>query len=594
MDGIYLQLEPLDLSALTPEQIRAQALSSKLQRLEEADKNYLPDASEVNTSYLQRLTAKIVDNLELKLLNLHVRYEDGLTIPGKAFSVGLTLDAFTVATTDENWTEKFIARTPSKEPSSIHKLVTLSNAGLYWNTATSCFGDLPFDEWTSQMQALIFSGDPKQEPQTKQPQQYCDYLLAPSSAVSVKFTHNEHFPDSVPKYDVFLESSAVDLAVDREQYMQLFGFLDMLSRQQRLQRIAVEVKPTSRPKENPKEWWRYTFLLLLGPRADNEFKPAVVLRCLQCRERYLSLHRLRLDNRLSKNSDRQVLEAMESELPLEALVEFRKIVKRRRQHDSAEHNDSTASKTWVGWWYGHSAADVEANDVPIEDAADVEEDILPGRGFAFRLRLSSSASLALTSKGQPIVHALLTTFLDAESRADVTKAFVTIGDLALEDKFTAGAVIPNIIAVQRDDSSDDAKSSSNGAPTFEISYSLTGALTKLKIDALPLVFTLNKSCIQELLAFFIKQSDDISSGNDLDAYQRAAFLRTSKQQKKKTASPSQDGAGFEFAFEADAPKIVIPEDVCSDSGFLLLDTGHLVVSGRIDTEVILHICLFLF
>ena len=346
------------------------------------------------------------------------------------------------------------------------------------------------------------------EAPNKQPQQSCDYLLAPSSTVSVRFTHNEHFPDSVLQYDVFLESSDVDLAVDREQYIHA-----ALRLPQHAQQTAATPTHCSRGQaylpsegEKPKEWWRYTFLLLLVPRADKEFKPAVVLRCPQCKERYLSIHRLRLDNRLSKNSDRQVLEAMESELPLEALVEFRKIVKRRRQHDSAEHNDSTASKTWVGWWYGHSAADVEANDVPIEDAADVEEDILPGGGFAFRLRLSSSASLALTSKGQPIVHALLTTFLDAESRADVTKAFVTIGDLALEDKFTAGAVIPNIIAVQRDDSSDDAKSSSNGAPTFEISYSLTGSLTKLKVDALPLVFTLNKSCIQELLAFFTTTS----------------------------------------------------------------------------------------
>ena len=95
--------------------------------------------------------------------------------------------------------------------------------------------------------------------------------------------------------------------------------------------------------EKPKEWWRYTFFLLLGTSADKESKPTVVLRCPQGKERYLSLHRLRLD----KNTDRQELEAMESELPLEALVEFRKIVKRRRQLDSEEHSDSTVSKTWV-------------------------------------------------------------------------------------------------------------------------------------------------------------------------------------------------------------------------------------------------------
>ena len=257
------------------------------------------------------------------------------------------------------------------------------------------------------------------EAPNKQPQQSCDYLLAPSSTVSVRFTHNEHFPDSVLQYDVFLESSDVDLAVDREQYIHA-----ALRLPQHAQQTAATPTHCSRGQaylpsegEKPKEWWRYTFLLLLVPRADKEFKPAVVLRCPQCKERYLSIHRLRLDNRLSKNTDRQVLEA---------LVEFRKIVKRRRQHDSAEHNDSTASKTWVGWWYGQSAADVEANDMPTEEAANVEEDILPRGGFGLRVQLSSSACLVRTIKGQPIVHALLSTFLDAESRADVTKAFVTI------------------------------------------------------------------------------------------------------------------------------------------------------------------------
>ena len=151
---------------------------------------------------------------------------------------------------------------------------------------------------------------------------------------------------------------------------------------------------------------------------------------------------------------------------------------------------------------------------------------------------------------------------------------MSIGDVAVEDKFTVGAVIPNIIAVQRDESKDDATSMSGGVPSFEISYSLTGSLTKLKVDALPLVFTLNKSCIQELLAFFLNQTDSA------EVYRRAAFLRTTKQPRKRKISPS-----FEFTFEADAPKIVIPEDVCSEKGFLLLDTGHLVVSGKIGSKV---------
>jgi hypothetical protein len=39
-------------------------------------------------------------------------------------------------------------------------------------------------------------------------------------------------------------------------------------------------------------------------------------------------------------------------------------------------------------------------------------------------------------------------------------------------------------------------------------------------------------------------------------------------------------ANTEIFFEAHAPKIIIPQEMSSDGGYLLLDTGYLVVKGR--------------
>jgi hypothetical protein len=61
IDGVYLQLEPLDLSSLNPEQIREKMQAAKFYQLNEADKAYHPSGEgEENTSYFQRLTAKII------------------------------------------------------------------------------------------------------------------------------------------------------------------------------------------------------------------------------------------------------------------------------------------------------------------------------------------------------------------------------------------------------------------------------------------------------------------------------------------------------------------------------------------------------
>ena len=38
-------------------------------------------------SYFQQLVAKIVDNIEVTLTNIHIRYEDNITIPVSALSL---------------------------------------------------------------------------------------------------------------------------------------------------------------------------------------------------------------------------------------------------------------------------------------------------------------------------------------------------------------------------------------------------------------------------------------------------------------------------------------------------------------------------
>ncbi len=45
------------------------------------------------------------------------------------------------------------------------------------------------------------------------------------------------------------------------------------------------------------------------------------------------------------------------------------------------------------------------------------------------------------------------------------------------------------------------------------------------------------------------------------------------------ASLDGDDSAFELIIEIHAPKIIVPENSSSDAGFLLLDTGHLVVRG---------------
>jgi vacuolar protein sorting-associated protein 13A/C len=119
IDGVFLQIGPLNLSKLDAEELTVRALAVKQLKLQEIDRIYERVAAEAhaasgqdgkNSSYWQRLTTKIVDNIEITLTNLHVRYEDSMTIPGRCFSFGVTLDTFSLTTRDKDWRESFVSR----------------------------------------------------------------------------------------------------------------------------------------------------------------------------------------------------------------------------------------------------------------------------------------------------------------------------------------------------------------------------------------------------------------------------------------------------------------------------------------------------
>ena len=57
---------------------------------------------------MAKLGKKIVDNLQLKIVNVHFRFEEKSTF--KNYSWGVTLDEISFITTDKNWNPSFIDR----------------------------------------------------------------------------------------------------------------------------------------------------------------------------------------------------------------------------------------------------------------------------------------------------------------------------------------------------------------------------------------------------------------------------------------------------------------------------------------------------
>ena len=75
----------------------------------ESSASYYPSYSawmSFGTSFI----GTIIENLQVKISNVHIRYEDDISIPSQPLVCGFSLDSLSAQSCDENWIPKFVCR----------------------------------------------------------------------------------------------------------------------------------------------------------------------------------------------------------------------------------------------------------------------------------------------------------------------------------------------------------------------------------------------------------------------------------------------------------------------------------------------------
>lgn len=145
-DRVFLLAEPkLEWDA---EELERRVQQLKRSRLAALDllKSKLQDTGSEGAGFADRLVTKIIDNIEIHLHDVHVRFEDRKSRPEHPFSFGVTLQSLHAQvrasrhcasraaqpcppqSTDQNWRRMLI-----ESASMVHKLVELRQLSLYWN-----------------------------------------------------------------------------------------------------------------------------------------------------------------------------------------------------------------------------------------------------------------------------------------------------------------------------------------------------------------------------------------------------------------------------------------------------------------------------
>ena len=267
IEDVFLLASPKEESAYDPDEEDRRKQRIKMEKLDSAElikersqEGLSQEEQKKSQSFTESLVTKIVDNLQVEIKNIHVRYEDSISAPGHPFALGLTLEEFSAVSTDGQWKPTFI----QDSARSTHKLATLDALAVYWNTDSELLGPgreiardgsdgapaLNHRDMVRKFKEMIGRGGENGNPATADHQ----FILKPVSGhakIELDKTGDIH----VPKFKASLLFDEIGVVLDDDQYRDGLMMVDLFHyfiRHQEYKRMQPKgVSPKEDPRAQP-------------------------------------------------------------------------------------------------------------------------------------------------------------------------------------------------------------------------------------------------------------------------------------------------------------------------------------------------------
>ncbi|XP_049867189.1 intermembrane lipid transfer protein Vps13D [Pectinophora gossypiella] len=213
---------------------------------EAADAGYYATSYSSWLSYGTGLLANIVENLQLKLNDVHIRFEDAITCSPQAFACGLTAEALSAESCDAEWRRGFTLL-PDPDGCSF-KLLELQKLAVYWDPMpgpAAMFANCTINELTERM-AQTWKATHR-------------YLLEPASATARVRRERTAQPlrsRTRPRLTAHLTLHTVALNLNSRQYSEAVGCALGLEQVAKLREFRA-LRPAAPVKGHAREWWIY-------------------------------------------------------------------------------------------------------------------------------------------------------------------------------------------------------------------------------------------------------------------------------------------------------------------------------------------------
>ncbi|NP_001086434.1 vacuolar protein sorting 13 homolog A L homeolog [Xenopus laevis] len=364
LDGVYLLIVPTASIKYDAEKEEKQLLETKqqeLQRIEDAKQKVADQEKpkeERQDTFVEKLITQVIKNLQVKISNIHIRYEDDITNPKCPLSFGVSLQNLSLQTSDKNWNPCL----HDESAKLFYKLVRLDNLFAYWNVNSNMF----YHKSNTALETMKYGI----AAHNTIPEGY-DFVFRPiSGRAKLRMNPRSDVDFSSPKID--LDVNLQDIAIDfnKPQYhsvMELLESIDLMSRNLPYRKFRPDVCVTN----HASKWWKYAITGIM----EVNIKPRLYMWSWKCIrkhrlqvKKYKELYRTKIT---SKKPPEEVLSKTEE---YEKALDIFNITLARQQAEMeackaglkiyrpGAKDDECNSKGWFGWVWGWSGETTEKKE----------------------------------------------------------------------------------------------------------------------------------------------------------------------------------------------------------------------------------------
>lgn len=644
IEDVYLLAAPKEDQDYNSEEEEKRAHALKMEKLDSAEllkerntDGMSPEEQAKNQTFTASLTTAIVDNLQISVKNVHIRYEDSISDPGHPFAAGLTLSELSAVSTDENWKPTFIQSTSG----NTHKLATLAALAIYWDTDTKLLGTgkgsqtseeqgINHDDILKQFKEMIAKKDDKELDNHQ-------YILKPVTGRAGLEMDKTGRTDR-PKTKARLLFNELGFVIDDDQYRDALMLVDLFHYFIRHQEYR-KLQPKKTPKEDPKAWLQFAGKAVLDKIHDRNrrWSWAYFKERRDDRTKYITLFKKKKKEEKFTPEETKDMDELERKLTYEDLRFWRSLARNQLRKENVGVKPAQ-TKTWSSWIWGGKGQE-EHHDDETQMSEEQRKELYNAIDFDEKKQLAEAVDMpkeavklqvdmslregSFTLKRDPhgkankmlqlVFQGFDTKFLQ---RTDSMLAELSLETMKLIDGTTEGNLYEQMLHIKQDspiaadervqeldddeapkrvgdphdkmgeegdeDESDEEAVDPFFALTFEQNPLDGHADSALTMKLKGMEFVHNPKFVSEVAKFFKPPERHMESIGALMETAGATVEGIRQQTRAGLEYALQEHKTIDAKLDLQAPLLIIPDSVTKEASIcMILDAGHISVRSEL-------------